>query len=238
MIMKNKYLFTVIFFTLLSCKKQLSTTTIQRELSEFDTVTFNSVYDVEITQDTANFMEIIGATQIVEKIDVNVSNGNLILTTDYHGNWMHPSNNKISIRLHTNGLHFIKANETCNIRSTNALSGDEIGLVMTSKLNGAELKLNCNSFYYWNNFPCGGKITLSGQVNNLKLWNVALMAVDAQALTCQNALVENGSKGDCKLTCLQQLTCALRGEGNIYLWGNPPNVTISEQSNTGKLIKQ
>ena len=151
---------------------------------------------------------------------------------------MHPSNNKIKVRLHTNGLHMIQANETCNIRSTNALTSDEIGMIMTSKLNEADLQLDCNTFYYWNNFPCGGKITLSGQVNDLKLWNVALMAVDAKALTCQTALVENASKGDCKLTCLQQITCALKGEGNIYLWGNPPSITVTEQSASGKLIKQ
>jgi len=236
--MRSKFLFIGLLLLLLSCKKQFSTSTIFRELSEFDTLILNSVYEVELTQDSINFIEISGATKIVGKIDVVNTNNSLTLITNYHGNWMHPSTNKIKVRLHTNGLQFIKANETCNIHSTNALTGEEIGLVMTSKLNEAELKLNCTTFYYWNNFPCGGKITLSGQATILKLWNVALMSVDAQALTCQTALVENASKGDCKLTCLQQLTCALKGEGNIYLWGNTANVTITEQTSTGKLIKQ
>ena len=235
--MSSKFLIILLFVPLLSCKKQFATTTIYRELNEFDTLTLNSVYEVELTQDTVNYIELSGATTILEKVNVFLDNHNLKLTTNYHGNWMHPSNNKIKIRLHINGLHLIQANETCNIRSTNALTGDEIGMVMTSKLNEAELQLNCNTFFYWNNFPCGGKINLSGQVNDLKLWNVALMSVDAQALTCQTALIENASKGDCKLTCLQQLTCALKGEGNIQLWGNPPNVTITEKSSTGQLIK-
>jgi hypothetical protein len=237
--MKNKFWFILILLLpLFSCKKELSTTTLTRELSDFDTLILNSVYEVELTQDTVNVIELIGATKIIEKIDISNTKGNLSLTTNYQGSWLYPENNKITVRIHTNGIHLIKANETCNIISINALTGNEIGLIMTSKLNEASLKLNCGTFYYWNNFPCGGKITLSGQVSNLKLWNVALMAVDAQALTCQTALVKNGSKGDCKLTCVQQLICALQGEGNIYLWGNPPSVIITEQSSTGKLIKQ
>ena len=237
--MTNKFWITLIaFLPLLSCKKELSTTTLFRELSDFDTLTLNSVYEVELTQDTVNFIELTGATKIIEKIELANNNGTVSLTTNYNGNWMHPRNNKVKVRIHTNGIRLIRANETCNIQSTNTLTGNEIGLIMTSKLNEASLKLNCGTFYYWNNFPCGGKVELSGQVTSLKLWNVALMAVDAQALTCQTALVENGSKGDIKLTCLQQLTCALQGEGNIYLWGDPVDVTITEQSSTGKLLKQ
>lgn len=237
--MRNKCLIIILLSApILSCKKQLSNTNLYLELTEFDTLTLNSVFEVELTQDTVNFIELNGSTKIIEKIEAINNNGNLSLTNNYNGNWLYPRNNKIVIRLHTNGLKLIKANETCNIRSTNALTGSEIGLIMTSKLNEATLQLNCGTFYYWNNFPCGGKINLSGQVNSLKLWNVALMTVDAKELTSQTAIVENSSKGDCKLTCLQELTCALKGEGNIYLRGNPVNVTITEQSSTGKLLKQ
>lgn len=233
--------FSILFyllFILFSCNKEHSVNTIKQKLNEFDTLTINSVFDIEITQDSLNFIEITGMEKILSKILISNKNGNLILKNTFKGNWLYPKKNKIQINLHTDGLKLIRSYETSRIHSSNALTGDEIGLIMASKLNEADLELNCNNFYYWNNFPCGGKISLKGNVNNLKLWNVALMSIDAKELTCQNAIVENSSKGYCKLTCLQQLNCALKGEGDIFLWGNPPNISISEQSSTGKLIIQ
>jgi hypothetical protein len=238
--MKIKYIYILLlgFISLISCEKENIDATSILPLNAYDTLTLNSVFDVELIQDTVNAIEISGTARSIEKILIEQENGHLKLTNTYKGNFLHPSKNKIQIKLHTDGIRLIKANETCYIHSSIPLTGEEIGLVMASKLNEANLVLNCGSFYYWNNFPCGGKITLSGETNDLKLWNVALMTVDAQALTCKTALVENASKGDCKVTCLEQLTCALRGEGNIYLWGNPPNITVIEQSSEGQLIKQ
>lgn len=237
--MKHQYiLFSSFLLLLLSCKKEFTSLTKTYELDHFDTLTLNSVFDVQLIQDTVNVIELTGAARILEKVTIENNNGHLKLKNTYRGKFLHPKNNKINIRLHTDGIRFIKANETCFIHNVTPLTGDEIGLVMAGKLNEANLVINCRTFYYWNNFPCGGRITLSGAVNSLKIWNYALMAIDAKGLICQHALVENSSKGDCWVNCLEQLTCAIRGNGHIYLWGNPPSVTITEQNSMGKLIKQ
>ncbi len=238
--MKNLY-FTSLLILLLfnaSCEKSLQKISIQHELSEFDTVTFNSVFEVILKQDTFNQIKIDGAAKIVNHITFEILNGNLTLKNNYKSNWAHPKNNKIKVFITTNGLSRINANETCNIQSMNTLTGNEIGLVMTSKLNQATLNVSCNSFYYWNNFPCGGKITLSGSTNELKLWNVALMQVDAANLLCNVARIENSSKGACKINCIQKLVYSITGEGNIYALGNPTIIIPMEISSSGQLILQ
>lgn len=223
-------------FMLVSCQKTMEYKTINKSLEEFDTLTLNSVFNVELVQGTENSISIEGAERIIEKVDINIENNTLTLVNKFKGNWIHPKKNKVKIVLTVNGLSRINANETCNIQTLNTLSGDEIGLVMTSKLNQATLDVNCSSFFYWNNFPCGGKIVLSGNTNELKMWNVALMSVDAKALTTNVAMVDNASKGDCKINCLQKLTYKLSGEGNIYVSGNPTEVIKIEESSTGKVI--
>lgn len=209
---------------------------IEKSLEEFDTITLNSVFEVHLIQGNENIIRIEGAKKIVEKITSSIVNNTLHLENNYRGNWMHPSNNKIKLFITVNQINRINALETCNIKTDNTLIGDEIGLVMTSKLNEATLDVNCNSFYYWNNFPCGGRIKLSGTTNDLKIWNVALMAVDASALISNYVIVDNASKGDCKVTSLQSLTYKLTGEGNLYLKGNPTEIVKIEESSTGKLI--
>jgi hypothetical protein len=219
-----------------SCKKQLVQETFEKNLAEFDSLVLNSVFEVHLIQGTENKIKIDGAKKILEKITISIENNTLKLENKYNGNWMRPEKNKVVVFITVNKLAKITANETCNILTDNTLVGDEIGLVLTSKLNQATLDLQCETFYFWNNFPCGGKVTLTGNTNFLKIWNVALMAVDASKLLTNNALIENSSKGDCKVFSTQSLTYKLSGEGNLYVKGNPVEIIKLEESSTGTLI--
>lgn len=209
---------------------------IEKSLSEFDTLSLNSVFDVELIQGTENKIKIEGAQKIIENVTFSVNNNTLILQNNYKGNWLHPKKNKIKVQLTINKLSLINAWETCNIKTLNTLVSDELGLVLASKFNEATLDVNCTRFYYWNNFPCGGRLKLSGTTNQLDIWNVALMAIDAYDLHSHIVLVENASKGECKVSCYQSLVYKITGEGNIYLKGNPPLITKVEESSSGTLI--
>ena len=235
--MRKIFFHSVLLLILMSsCQKKMEPGVINVALEEFDTLTLNSVFNVELIQGTTNSISIEGAEKIIEKVDFNIENNTLTLLNNFKGNWIYPKKNKITVKLTVNNLSRINANETCNIRTLNTLTGNEIGLVMTSKLNEATFAVDCNSFYFWNNFPCGGKINLSGSTNELKLWNVALMSVDAKNLVSNVVSIENSSKGDCRINCIQKLTYSIKGEGNIFLTGDPTELLKIEETSTGKLI--
>lgn len=219
-----------------SCSKSMESQIIEKPLGDFDSLVLNSVFEVYLVQGTENSIKIEGAQKILEKIDYSIIDNTLTIENNFKGNWVHPKNNKIKLTITVDQISKISANETCNIQTLNTLTGNEIGLVLTSKLNEASLDVNCSTFYYWNNFPCGGRIKLSGSTNELKLWNVALMAIDAYDLNANNVLIDNASKGDCKVRALQNLTYSIKGEGNIYVKGNPLNIVKVEESSTGELI--
>jgi Putative auto-transporter adhesin, head GIN domain len=231
------YLVVISFFVLATaCKKQKADTIKAFSLSEFDTLQLESVFEVYLIQGNTNSIKLVGAQQIVENVSIEILNNTLKVSNAYKGNWLHPSNNKIKLYITVNQISKIIASESCQIKSLNALIGNEIGLIMSSKYNSAELELDCKTFYYWNNFPCGGQIKLSGNTNELKIWNVALMAIDARELKADIVSVSNSSKGDCKVTCSQKISYKITGSGNIYLKGNPSLIEKIEESSSGKLI--
>jgi hypothetical protein len=219
-----------------SCKKAMTKTTIEQNLEQFDSIVLNSVFEVHLIQGSSNSIKLEGATKILENIEFSVENNTLTIENNYHGNWMHPKNNKVLVYITVDTLNLITANETCNILSDNQLVTDELGLIMKSKLNNASLNVSCNTFYYWNNFPCGGKVTVKGTCNQVKIWNVALMAVDAKELASQFGYVDNASKGSVFVNCAQKLSYKLTGEGDIHLSGNPPVIEKLEEAGKGKLI--
>ncbi len=206
------------------------------DLLEFDTLQLQSVFEVILIQGTENNIKLEGASKIIDAVDFKIINNTLTIKNDFKHNWLHPKNNKVKLYITVNQISKIIATETCDIKSLNALTGNEIGLLMASKYNAADLELDCKTFYYWNNFPCGGQIKLKGKVNELKIWNVALMAIDARDLNTNFALVSNASKGDCSVNCSQKLTYKITGSGNIKVRGNPTQIEKQEGSDSGRLI--
>lgn len=236
--MKTRFLFlALLLFLFAQCAKEKKIETLHVSLAEFDTLTINSVFDVYLIQGESNHITMEGNPKILEKVRAEVSDNTLNVYNDFDGKWLYPSHNRIKLTITTNGLTRINSGETSNIQTLNTLIGNEIGIVMTSKLNQATLDINCNSFYFWNNFPCGGKLTLRGNTHELKIWSVALMTIDAQALVADVATLENKSKGDITANVTQYVHYLIGGTGNIHLWGNPPQVIDTGSDGDGTLIQ-
>lgn len=220
---------------LFACKKN-NTSSIEHYItSDFDTLVLADVFNVELLQDSMNKIEIIGKENYLNNIRASVNQHTLTLSNENRMRWLYPQSNKIQIKVHFSHISRIVANETCYIESKSPVVGNEIGLILKSKLNQANLNVQCTTFYFWNNFPCGGSLQLKGQCQELKLWNYALMQVDATALLANIARVENDSKGDILLRCLDSLFYKISGEGNIELYGNPAHVYDLGSTGSGKL---
>ena len=219
--MKLTYLLIIaLCFTFVSCKKE-QTISVEHGLGEFDTLVFSDVFDVTLIQGTENKIKVMGSSKFVAHVDWETTNNTLKIRNNSKKKWLNPTTNKIHLEVTVNGIARIIANETCAIKSQNELIGNELGLILKSKLNHASLQLNCNTFYYWNNFPCGGTITLKGQCHTIKLWNYALMQINATQLQTSIGEIENTSKGDIHLWCSDSITYKINGTGNIYVRGNP-----------------
>ncbi|MFM7388067.1 MAG: GIN domain-containing protein [Bacteroidota bacterium] len=232
----NKAIVLLAMCLLVACKKN-NTSTIEYFISsDFDTLVLADVFNVELLQDSLNKIEIIGKPNYVNNIRANVDQHTLTLSNENRMRWLYPQTNKILVKVHFSHISRIVANETCFIESKSPIVSNELGLILKSKLNQADLNIQCNTFYFWNNFPCGGSLKLKGLCQELKLWNYALMQVNATGLFANIARVENNSKGDIQLRCLDSLFYKILGQGNIELYGNPTNVYNLGSTGTGKLL--
>ena len=234
---KIYYPLILIFFLLSACKKDKEER-IRRSysLDEFDTIQLHNSFDVFLIEDSVFSVEAEGSKSDLDKLEIAVENKTLNIKNLKKLKWTSPKGNPIALYIKSKPLKEVHANETCDIRTINPISSDEFGLILKSKANTADLQLNGNIFYYWNNFPCGGKLTLSGQVNELKIWNTAIMSVDAQNLITNYALVENNSQGVCKVNVLNRLDYKIDGLGDIHLYGSPPEIIQKPSSSSGRLI--
>lgn len=211
--------------------------TVKYDLQAFKEIELNDAFDVYLYQDSIYSIEIEADQDFINSVEYSVKDS--VLTVDYASGkrWRNPKINKVKLTIRGNQPRKLQANESCFIRTGNAIVSDEFGLVLFGKLNQAELQLDGRVFYYWNNHPCGGKVKLTGKTDQLKLWNFAIMQVDASGCESRYGLVENYSKGDCKIRVTEKLDYSLQGEGNIRLTGNP-QLQMLQQTSTGLLIQE
>jgi len=238
--MKTKFIFILacfIFFN--SCKKDGDELVERKEpLPFFSKVQMHSTFDVYLIQDTVFSIKFVGAKKMIDDLTYTITDSTLSISNDFNPKWLNPKISKPAVYISCNNIEQVTLNEACMLRTVNPITSPNFGLIAANKLNEADLELNCQTFYYWNNAPCGGKITLRGNCTNLKIWNFALMAVDAKNLTASYALVENWAKADCHVKAIDKMEYSILGKGNIYLYSTPTELIEKQVTSTGKLIMQ
>lgn len=235
--MKQQLILLCFLNLFISCKKEIVDANRVIDIVPFEQIELNDAFELFVTEGDHYSIEIIGAEKIIDLIDVNIINKTLFIDDTRKIKWLSPKKNKIKIYVTSLPLKKITAVEGCSIQTLSAITSLEFGLVLKGKSNEANLELDCNTFFYWNNFPSGGKVTLSGKTEMLKIWNFAIMSVDAKDLTAQHAIIENNSQGDCEVTVLNKLEYSINEKGNIHLYGKPSEIISNNLVSSGRLIQ-
>lgn len=231
------YIFLCILLVFLSCKREKEILSLHYNTSPFEYVKVEDALEIYLLEDSTFSIEVRANRDGVDQIKVEVIDSVLHISDHRTNKWLKPKSNKVSVYITSCSLKEVVAAEGCKTQTLSPITSNEFGIVFNGRVNEADLELNCETFYYWNDHPCGGRLTLSGQTNRLKIWNFALVSVDAKNLLTNHALVINDSKGDCEVTVLNSLEYSITGVGNICLFGNPDEILADEVTSTGRLIQ-
>jgi hypothetical protein len=238
--MKIKYLHIIVLLLfgiiLNSCAKKNELIQQEIMLEYFDQITFERYFEVVLIQGDEQKIIVESNRKQAQKLNYTIIDSVLTIDSKARNTWINPDKNKVKLTIYFKNLKKLNVDESCEISSLGTISGEELGIIFASKLNEASLDLNYNTIYYWNNFPCGGKLNLTGNCQELKIWNYALMSVNAENLISKNAFINNSSKGDCTLNVSDFLEYEIHGEGNIRIIGVPSFIKKIEEKGLGKLI--
>jgi len=230
------FLFILPILILFSCGKENKEIQITRDLEAFSYVHLNSSFNVILVEDTAYFVELSGKAKIVNAVELTIENGILNIERTSSNDWLSPKSNKVTLTIHAPPLEGVNANETCGITTRNPITSNEFGLVLKGKGSEASLDLDCHTFFFWNNAPTGGRITLTGQCYAMKLWTTALVKVDASDVQAEYGILENESKADCSIRAITLFEYSIKDEGDVHIYGSPTQTNLIDHSGSGELI--
>jgi hypothetical protein len=236
--MKNYiYIIIMVLITAISCKNEMLKEHNYTNINPFNKIEFNSSFDVFLTEDSIFKIKVIADEDVIDNISFKVIDSVLIFNNGTNNKWLSPTKNKIELYINSKQITRIDADQTCKIKTLNPITTEEFGIIFHNKANEATINLSNQKFYYWNDFPCGGKLTLIGNTNDIGIWNTGLTTIDAKNLVAKTAYIENKSKGNCTLTILEKLEYSIFGEGNIILYGSPTEIIKDKVTSSGKLIE-
>jgi len=205
-------------------------------LEKFSKIEFDDSFEVRFHTSEDFRIVASGTDRFIEGLEVDFKGDSVVVDNKVKAVWLRPESNKVLLDVYCDSISQIRVNESCLISSIDTLRSENLLLIVGSKLNVADLKINCTVFGYYNLFPCSGSMTFSGKATQLNIWNDALMQVDASRLTAQSALIENKSAATCSAQVTNQLRYSILNRGDILLSGNPPNIEATDTSGEGELI--
>lgn len=210
--------------------------TVVKELNDFKEIAFFSAFDVVFHHSDVPRIQMTGASDVIDELEIKQTDGVVEVYNHLKQKWTRPGDSKVKLDVYVDSLDLITAHETCFLTSTDGIKSEELGLVVGSKLNIADLHLDVDKFYYWNNFPCSGTLDFSGRADEFVVWNVALMQVDSRNCESKSAYIENSAQVDCVVRVTERLDYNIKGSGNIVVYGNPQEINAVSNEGSGKLI--
>ena len=219
-----------------SCKKDDQQIVRSHELERFNHIMLFDSFNTVLHESDEFRIEIKAAASRQEFIKFSVTDSTLEVRNEKVAGWSNPGINEIELHIYSEPLSLVEVEESGLVSTANPITSVEFGIILKSKVNEANLELDCGTFYFWNNKPAGGKLTLTGQCGVVKLWNFALMSVDARHLTSEVALIENRSKGTVEISPTQLLEYSILDVGDIFLYSNPTQIIEIENSGDGNLV--
>jgi hypothetical protein len=204
----------------------------------FTNIKLHSVFAVTLIQGNSYNVELIGDKDVIQDVQVNVTDGELELTDNSRYKWTAPESTHIEVKITAPSFHTVIAEQSYSLSNVGALQIDEFYLWNYPEVKISDINLSVKGKYlfYWNNWLAGGKLIIQGSVDTFHASNYALHIINASELQTKATTLHSYGRENCSVNVSEHFEYSLKGPGDIILYGNPAEVILLERTSTGKLI--
>jgi hypothetical protein len=249
--MKNlNYIWLLLLLpALTSCKKGISpgdcfkttgtVTTEQREVPAFRNVVLKDNISLYLKNGSSNSIKIEAGKNLLPKIKTEVDEkGNLIISNQNRCNWMRSYDVPVTAYLEFNRLDTLFYASTGNVM--NMADADTLyfgdSLCVEIEEGSGDLKLNYKAGYLRVAFTYGtSDVVFTGVSTIISIYSSAWGKIDFHNIKCPTVWAINNSSNDMLLRASKELRASTESLGNIYIYGNPPEISFNKEGK-GDLI--
>lgn len=238
-------LYSWIILTYAGCKKPEDRTCFKSfgnpssKIIEFSSLSTIDVYDdisLNLIQDSLNYLEIKDYKNTIKDIEVTFDSGELSIKNNTSCKIFRTRKKHPSINLHFSSIKKLNLYGSGNINSVTTWSQDSIDIFSEEAAATLALDVKANDVHlYLKNGAIDGAIKGSSQ--SVYCYQSGYSLVQLNELITPYLHFAAATTGDVKVYSSSFLHIELWNTGNVFYYGNPTNILITEQHRTGKLIK-
>lgn len=177
---------------------------------------------LHLTQDTMNYAEVVGGSNVVKHIKFPINNKKLTIKDENKCNFLRSYKKKIHVYLHVKNLTYIYYSGGELIEMENQFVGGELRIIF--KDGGGTVNANVDISYFSIEASGGaGNFNVSGKADFAYLKVQSNAFGDASSLLADKLLMFNNSSGDLfgRVKDGGELKAEIYYKGNNYIYGNP-----------------
>lgn len=205
-------------------------------VAHFSKVAIFDVFNVYLIRDSRSEIILEGGANLLSSVLISCVNDSLSVKSCLRAKWLRKYE-RIHVYLKTDTFKVIEMHMPCYVQSVNTLRGKQILLWSVSKLQEADITVDCDLLALKSSHTAVGEITLRGKCRFADIWVYNACKVQASKLDCRYAKIRNEGIADVHIAVDTALQAYLLHNGNIYYSGNP-NIEIVENSGQGKLYHE
>ena len=231
----SKALFTVtILFWAISASSCLQAQSQTRDVGRFEGVKMSLPGDLYIKQGSPQKVVIEAPDDVLERIETDVSGGNLVIRQkDDWKWWKNWSGKKIKVYITAPTIEYLSVSGSGKIKGENTIRSDRMYVGVSGS---GDLDVDLDTGDVEGRISGSGNVDLSGSADDLEVSISGSGNFDAEDLAAKNCEVRISGSGNCRVNVKESLESRVSGSGNIYYKGDPDRVNNSS-SGSGSLRK-
>lgn len=233
----RKYIYILFLLSIISCDESSDIISKNIEVSDFNQICINDIFDVNLIQDSVCKIEIIAESNLIPELKFEVDeNKILIITNNNTVRWANNYNKPI-LNISIDTLWFITVNSPSKIVSQNTIETPELKIMSTAEYSDISLNINCENFYFACSETSGGKMYIEGITNSFAANQRGSYEINSVNFISNYVYITQESIADCKVHVLKELTIEIFRSGYIYYKGDPYKIEYLNEKAKEQLVK-
>ena len=203
----------------------------ERQVSPFDKIEINGVFNVHLAQGDTENVEVEIDQNLQQYVIVACKGTTLYIDTEKGVNFGKTTKNNIYVSLI--GIDCIKVGGVCNVKNSSSLCSNELNIVVDGVSN-ISLGLNCNLLDV--KIDGVGNVELFGDAQEFTVKKDGVGNLKAENLRADVARINNSGVGSAHIYASRELYLRNSGVGSIRYSGDAVIKSL-ESSGTGKITK-
>lgn len=194
-------------------------------VSTFEAIESNSVANIHFFQGPSTSLRAEGYKDLIDRLNVNVKNGKLIIEmpkNTFKNNNL--KNKKLDIYISSPTLNLIEMKGVGNFLFEKAFHSPKLEIVSEGVGNLKADNLNCGQIFIRSHGV--GNIELAGKANDMIISSDGVGNIKAEKLVAQHVNLNSSGVGNVAFNCSESMDVELRGVGNAIYYGNPKEKNI------------